>query len=170
MAFYISGPKLLFETTEISTHPNLTQQESNYIYLYTTKFETSIKIQLNRKFESTEFETMRDNCIYQTKIQNKHTLISFALYNVKFLHNGRRILLRQLRSVWACRDTLYEILIYHSLKIPTHWSGNFTTHSYIHQMKKFILSIGIYIYLYKGSEKHQPPSAKFKVANPLCQI
>jgi hypothetical protein len=27
MAFYISGPKLLFETTEIST-----QQESNYIY------------------------------------------------------------------------------------------------------------------------------------------
>jgi hypothetical protein len=35
MAFYISGPKLLFETTEISTHPNSTQQESNYIYLYT---------------------------------------------------------------------------------------------------------------------------------------
>jgi hypothetical protein len=25
MAFYISGPKLLFETTEISTHPNSTQ-------------------------------------------------------------------------------------------------------------------------------------------------
>jgi hypothetical protein len=44
MAFYISEPKLLFETTEISTHPNLTQQESNYIYLYTTKFGTSIKI------------------------------------------------------------------------------------------------------------------------------
>ena len=44
MAFYISGPKLLFETTEISTHPNSTQQESNYIYLYTTKFGTSIKI------------------------------------------------------------------------------------------------------------------------------
>ena len=63
MAFYISGPKLLFETTEISTHPNLTQQESNYIYLYTTKFGTSIKIRLNRKFESTEFETMRVNCI-----------------------------------------------------------------------------------------------------------
>jgi hypothetical protein len=53
MAFYISGPKLLFETTEIST-----QQESNYIYLYTTKIETSIKIWLNQKFESTEFETM----------------------------------------------------------------------------------------------------------------
>ena len=63
MAFYISGPKLLFETTEISTHPNSTQQESNYIYLYTTKFGTSIKIRLNRKFESTEFETMRVNCI-----------------------------------------------------------------------------------------------------------
>jgi hypothetical protein len=62
MAFYISGPKLLFETTEISTHPNSTQQESNYIYLYTTKFGTSIKIRLNRKFESTEFETMRVNC------------------------------------------------------------------------------------------------------------
>jgi hypothetical protein len=40
MAFYISGPKLLFKTTEISTHPNSTQQESNYIYLYTTKFGT----------------------------------------------------------------------------------------------------------------------------------
>ena len=62
MAFYISGPKLLFETTEISTHPNSTQQESNYIYLYPTKFGTSIKIRLNRKFESTEFETMRVNC------------------------------------------------------------------------------------------------------------
>jgi hypothetical protein len=47
MAFYISGPKLLFETTEISTHPNSTQQESNYIYLYTMKFRTSIKIWLN---------------------------------------------------------------------------------------------------------------------------
>jgi hypothetical protein len=56
MAFYISGPKLLFETTEISTHPNSTQQELNYIYLYTTKFGTSIKIRLNRKFE-----TMRVN-------------------------------------------------------------------------------------------------------------
>ena len=67
MAFYISGPKLLFETTEISTHPNSTQQESNYIYLYTTKFGTSIKIRLNRKFESTEFETMRINCIYIIK-------------------------------------------------------------------------------------------------------
>ena len=65
MAFYISGPKLLFETTEISTHPNSTQQESNYIYLCTTKFGTSIKIRLNRKFESTEFETMRVNCTYK---------------------------------------------------------------------------------------------------------
>ena len=63
MAFYISGPKLVFETTEISTHPNLTQQESNYIYLYTAKFRTLIKIRLSRKFESTEFETMRVNCI-----------------------------------------------------------------------------------------------------------
>jgi hypothetical protein len=40
-----------------------TQQESDDIYLYTTKFGTSIKIWLNRKFESTEFETMRVNCI-----------------------------------------------------------------------------------------------------------
>ena len=48
MAFYISGPKLLFETTDISTHPNSTQQESNYIYLYTTKFGTSIQIRVNR--------------------------------------------------------------------------------------------------------------------------
>ena len=63
MVFYISGPKLLFETTEISTRPNSTQQESNYNYLYTTKFGTSIKIRLNRKFESTEFETTRVNYI-----------------------------------------------------------------------------------------------------------
>ena len=69
MAFYISGPKLLFETTEISTHPNSTQQESNYIYLYTTKIGTSIKIRLNRKFESTEFETMRVNCISIIKLE-----------------------------------------------------------------------------------------------------
>ena len=68
IAFYISGPKLLFETTEISTHPNSTQQESNYIYLYTTKFGTSIKIRLNRKFESTEFETMRVNCIFKINL------------------------------------------------------------------------------------------------------
>jgi hypothetical protein len=52
MAFYISGPKLLIKTAEISTHPNSTQQESNYIYLYTTKFRTSIKIRLNQKFET----------------------------------------------------------------------------------------------------------------------
>ena len=70
MAFYISGPKLLFETTEISTHPNSTQQESNYIYSYTTKFGTSIKIRLNRKFESTEFETMRVNCILSCDSKN----------------------------------------------------------------------------------------------------
>jgi hypothetical protein len=29
-------------------HPNSTQQEANYIYLYTTKFGTSIKIRVNR--------------------------------------------------------------------------------------------------------------------------
>ena len=51
-----------YDTTEISTRPNSTQQESNYIYLYTTKFGTSIKIRLNRKFESTEYETTRVNC------------------------------------------------------------------------------------------------------------
>jgi len=73
MAFYISGPKLLFETTEISTRPNSTQQESNYIYLYTTKFGTSIKIRLKRKFESTEFETMRVNCIFYDGFKKKET-------------------------------------------------------------------------------------------------
>jgi hypothetical protein len=41
--------------------------ESNYIYLYTTKFSTLIKIRLNRKFESTEFETMRVNCSFNCK-------------------------------------------------------------------------------------------------------
>ena len=77
MAFYISRPNLLFETTEISTYPNSTQQESNYIYLYTTKFGTSIKIRLNRKFESTEFETMRVNCICKPErtMQYTHGLI-----------------------------------------------------------------------------------------------
>jgi hypothetical protein len=42
------GSGFLHLGTEISTHPNSTQQESNYIYLYTTKFGTSIKIRLNR--------------------------------------------------------------------------------------------------------------------------
>jgi hypothetical protein len=70
MVFYISGPKPLFETTEIST-----QQESNYIYLYTTKFGTSIKNWLNLKFESTEFETMRVNCIvYRYTIRSNHII------------------------------------------------------------------------------------------------
>jgi hypothetical protein len=80
MAFYISGPKLLFETTEISTYPNSTKQESNYIYLYTTKFGTSIKIRLNRKFESTEFETMRVNCISCDKLVSDFLQISGFLW------------------------------------------------------------------------------------------
>ena len=85
MAFYISGPKLLFETTEISTHPNSTQQESNYIYLYTTKFGTSIKIRLNRKFESTEFETVRVNCILLLKKKKKNMPVDYKyiLFNIK---------------------------------------------------------------------------------------
>jgi hypothetical protein len=81
MAFYISGPKLLFETTEISTHPNSTQQESNYIYLYTTKFGTLIKIWPNWKFKSTEFETMRVNCtcLNSTSFCNKfYTKMTFS--------------------------------------------------------------------------------------------
>jgi hypothetical protein len=58
------GELMSWPTTEISTHPNSTQQESNYIYLYTMKFGTSIKIRPSRKFESTEFETMRVNAWY----------------------------------------------------------------------------------------------------------
>ena len=85
MAFYISGPKLVFETTEISTHPNSTQQESNYIYLYTTKFGTSIKIRLNRKFESTEFETMRVNC-------NWHVFTLFLSFHTQKCRNVGSIL------------------------------------------------------------------------------
>ena len=79
MAFSISGPKLLFETTEIST-----RQESNYIYLYTTKFRISIKIWLNRKFESTEFETKRVNCIHihTEKVINIYTYS----YRESYLH------------------------------------------------------------------------------------
>jgi hypothetical protein len=47
MAF--SGPKLLFETTEISTHPNSTQQESNYIYLrYTQRSSGLSRIYLSK--------------------------------------------------------------------------------------------------------------------------
>ena len=91
MAFYISGPKLLFETTEISIHPNSTQQESNYIYLYTMKFGTSIKIRLNRKFESTEFETTRVNCMLN--LQRFATLglyVKFFLYRILF-YSGFRI-------------------------------------------------------------------------------
>ena len=54
MAFYISGPKLLYETTEISTHPNSTQQESNYIYFWHNevrdfdKNSTQPEIRVNR--------------------------------------------------------------------------------------------------------------------------
>jgi hypothetical protein len=54
MAFYISGPKLLFETTKISTLPNSTQQEVvcmiAYIYIcliayrYSTIFEGVIAL------------------------------------------------------------------------------------------------------------------------------
>jgi hypothetical protein len=93
-AFYISRPKLLFETTEISTRPNSTQQEWNYIYLYTTKFGYSIKIRLNRKFESTEFETMRVNCIslydynyakIQTNLDICH-LVSSHLKNMFYIY------------------------------------------------------------------------------------
>jgi hypothetical protein len=91
MAFYISGPKLLFETTEISTHSNSTQQESNYIYLYTTKFGTSIKIRLNQKFESTEFETMRVNCIYFFKYWHRMNepfgIYKIFLYMCTYMHN-----------------------------------------------------------------------------------
>ena len=60
MAFYISGPKLLFETTEISTRPNLTQQESNYIYFIHNEFrdfdknltQPEIRVNLVRDNES----------------------------------------------------------------------------------------------------------------------
>jgi hypothetical protein len=57
-------PPIKLTATIITEKSNSTQQKSNYIYLYTTKFGTSIKIWLNRKFESTQFETMRINCIY----------------------------------------------------------------------------------------------------------
>jgi len=94
MAFYIPGPKLLFETTEISTHPNSTQQESNYIYLYTTKFGTSIKIRLYRKFESTEFETMRVNCtcrengrLFWVFLSSVHSNKGYTFWKVKFIAN-----------------------------------------------------------------------------------
>ena len=100
MVFYISGPKLLFETTEISTHPNSTQQESNYIYLYTTKFGTSIKIRLNRKFESTEFETTRVNCtLKMTDLQGRilsSWLFSFQKKNMAVITS----LTKHEKSVW----------------------------------------------------------------------
>ena len=58
MAFYTSGSKLLLETTDISTNPNSTQQESNYIYLYTTKFGTSDK---NLTLPEIQVNRVRDN-------------------------------------------------------------------------------------------------------------
>ena len=58
MAFYTSGPKLLLETTDISTNPNSSQQESNYIYLYTTKFGTSDK---NLTLPEIQVNRVRDN-------------------------------------------------------------------------------------------------------------
>ena len=98
MAFYISGPNLLFETTEISTHPNSIQQESNYIYLYTTKFGTSIKIRLNRKFESTEFETMRVNCILTETLHGENNILHEILPEGVLTFRGetnRRVTLQQ---------------------------------------------------------------------------
>ena len=86
MAFYISGPKLLFEKTEISTRPNSTQQESNYIYLYTTKFGTSIKIWLNRKFE-----TMRVNCIVECGFNHhKPNQSIIILYVTSLIYDDKR--------------------------------------------------------------------------------
>ena len=79
MAFYISGPKLLFETTEISTHPNSTQQESNYIYLYTTKFETTIKIRVNRIRDNESQLYLNINfliiCRYFNLVKNQRTIL-----------------------------------------------------------------------------------------------
>ena len=100
MAFYILGPTLLFETTEISTHPNSTQQESNYIYLYTTKFGTSIKIRLNRKFESTEFETMRVNCTYKCRFY-----FYIMYYNLSNICNFRQIYLILMRFLDKIQKT-----------------------------------------------------------------
>ena len=48
MVFYISGPKLLFETTEIST-----QQESNYIYNEVWDFDKNLTQPSSRQWEST---------------------------------------------------------------------------------------------------------------------
>jgi hypothetical protein len=100
MAFYILGPKLLFETTDISTHPNSTQQESNYIYLYTTKFGTSIKIRLNRKFESSEFETMRVNCTYKCRFY-----FYIMYYNLSNICNFRQIYLILMRFLDKIQKT-----------------------------------------------------------------
>ena len=112
MAFYISGPKLLFETTEISTHPNSTQQESNYIYLYTTKFGTSKKIRLNRKFESTEFETMRVNCS-SASIYNQ-TSFSHCLVSMVFVVGAlNKNLLKPLDPIKA--DLVGMVLVFSTL-------------------------------------------------------
>ena len=99
MVFYISGPKLLFETTEISTHPNSTQQESNYIYLYTTKFGTSKKIRLNRKFESTEFETTRVNCIYFIILYIEFSSFE-SVYSYKVHGKGNKIQMQHWSESW----------------------------------------------------------------------
>ena len=54
MVFYISGPKLLFETTEISTHPNSTLTGVKlYIFIHNTvrdfdKISTQPEIRVNR--------------------------------------------------------------------------------------------------------------------------
>ena len=120
MAFYISGPKLLFETTEISTHPNSTQQESNYIYLYTTKFGTLIKIRLNRKFESTEFETMRVNCIYIMSSRASLRLSSrqsqFKYWNISPTLHACSLPVGQVTNLAALRWSI--------LRFPACWSGD----------------------------------------------
>ena len=53
MAFYIWDQ--ILQTTEISTHPNSTQQESNYIYLH-NEVRDFDKNSTQPEIRSTEFE------------------------------------------------------------------------------------------------------------------
>ena len=116
MAFYISGPKLLFETTEISTHPNSTQQGSNYIYLYTTKFRTSIKIRLNRKFESTAVDSHYlefDGTMEKIRVNRSSTQEELRKYRKCSLFNDERETTRakfwRAKTSIACLDSRNDL-------------------------------------------------------------
>ena len=85
MAFYISGPKLLFETTEISTHSNSTQQEL-YIFIHNEvldldKNSTQPEIRVNRVQDN------ESKLYFLTSFQGPSLSLSYMKLDFNYLCN-----------------------------------------------------------------------------------